>query len=112
MTPKLILVAAALGALVLPLLASAAEGETADLRHLTAMLVTRASDDAFDQIDTKQDGFIDRLEASRYERVVAAFERIDRDGDGRISREEWSTATAGLLSLTFLRLGGAEDENP
>lgn len=112
MTLKLILVALMHAGLLLPLLASAAEAATADMRHLTTMLMTRASDDAFDLLDSKQDGFVDRLEASRSARVETEFDTIDSDGDGRISREEWSNAMARLLSLTFLQLRRTEDENP
>ncbi|HRP76719.1 MAG TPA: EF-hand domain-containing protein [Rhodocyclaceae bacterium] len=108
MTPKLILVAAMLAGLVLPLLSNAA----ADLRHLTAMLMIQAGDDTFDQLDTKRDGYIDRLEAFQCAWVEADFDRIDSDGDGRISREEWLNATSRLLSLTFLQLRRTEDENP
>ncbi len=112
MTPKLILVTAMLTGPAIPLPATAADEAKADLRHLTTLLRIQASDDAFEALDIKQDGFIDRLEASRSEWVEIEFDRIDTDGDGRISREEWLNATVTLRSLAFLQIRRTENENP
>jgi Ca2+-binding EF-hand superfamily protein len=40
------------------------------------------------QLDRNNDGTIDRSEAEAHPKLLEHFERIDRDGDGRLSRQE------------------------
>ena len=52
-------------------------------------------------LDRNHDGAIDRSEAAAHPRLAAHFDRMDRDGDGKIERGEQSqvlsTSLSGLL---------------
>ncbi len=39
-------------------------------------------------IDVNNDGFIDRAEAGRHERLAGKFDQLDKNGDGRLSADE------------------------
>lgn len=90
MKPKLLAVAAIVAGVALPFAASTAEAVPPDMRHILVLLLAQGDDEAFAQLDNKQDGHIDRLEAAQNRRVETCFDRIDADGDGRISPEEWA----------------------
>ncbi|HRP97865.1 MAG TPA: hypothetical protein PL143_16620 [Rhodocyclaceae bacterium] len=62
---------------------------TVELRHIATMLLVQAADEALAALDANRDGCIDRDEAGEVPDVLAGFDRIDRDGDGRISPAEW-----------------------
>jgi hypothetical protein len=76
--------------LALPPTTSAEGSLTVELRHIAALLLVQAADDAFAALDANRDGHIDRDEAGEFPGVLADFDRIDRDGDGRISPAEWA----------------------
>ena len=44
----------------------------------------------FDLVDGNRDGYIDRREASAVPGLVASFDKMDRDGDGRLDRVEYA----------------------
>lgn len=58
---------------------------------LSLASVTAAPDVDFDEHDQDENGYLDNTEWSDADTAVE-FERTDRDGDGRISREEAATA--------------------
>lgn len=76
--------------LTLPPTTSAEGSLTVELRHIATMLLVQAADEAFAALDANRDGYIDRDEAGEAPDVFADFDRIDRDGDGRISPAEWA----------------------
>jgi Ca2+-binding EF-hand superfamily protein len=45
--------------------------------------------EAFGMLDTNRDGWISRQEAAANGVVTANFDEVDRDSDGRLSREEF-----------------------
>ena len=49
----------------------------------------------FTRIDTDRDGRISQAEAQRFPRLAEHFSKLDVNGDGYISKEEWSAAAVG-----------------
>ena len=49
-------------------------------------------DAAFDRADTNKDGKLDRKEAENLPAIAERFEKLDVDGDGFVSRDEFSKA--------------------
>jgi EF hand len=68
---------------------------------------------AFDKLDRNDDGFVDsndaprrrRAQAQGGERLAALREQLDKDGDGRVSREEFANGPM----LMFDRADGNHD---
>ena len=46
-------------------------------------------DSAFDQLDINQDGYLTKNEVMGDPGVAQNFSKIDKDGDGKISIDEW-----------------------
>lgn len=88
MKPKLVVAAVAVG-FSLSFMVSAADAATQEIRHIAMMLVAQAANEAFARVDEDRDGRIDRQEAARDPKIEAVFDRIDTDGNGLISPEEW-----------------------
>lgn len=50
---------------------------------------------SFDQLDADKNGKLSKSELGADEAVGLEFSKIDRDGDGTISRDEWNAHWAG-----------------
>ncbi len=74
---KIRMLAAATAAMLISLGAHAAPQEGGSRQNARAM-----------QLDTNGDGVVDRAEAAQSPRLARHFERLDRDGDGRLTADE------------------------
>ena len=50
----------------------------------------KSADQKFDRLDANQDSAISQTEASKDEKLVATFASVDADGDGQLSRKEFT----------------------
>jgi Ca2+-binding EF-hand superfamily protein len=57
----------------------------------------RVAPPAFEAIDANQDGAISRDEASRVPALSEGFDAMDADGDGRVSLQEYTAAMSGSV---------------
>lgn len=51
---------------------------------------SKSADQKFDQLDADQDRSISKTEASQDENLAATFASVDADGDGELSRTEFT----------------------
>ena len=51
----------------------------------------------FDRLDVDRDGWLSESEVQAHPQHVAPFPVIDRDGDGRLSSDEWRRRKEGLV---------------
>jgi len=57
--------------------------------HAAEPLPPQDRPEAFQRLDTDKDGFLSRKEAAAQPEVAANFDKADRNGDGRLSLEEF-----------------------
>ncbi len=50
----------------------------------------KSSDQKFDRLDSNQDSAISQTEAAKDENLAATFASVDADGDGQLSRTEFT----------------------
>ena len=53
-----------------------------------------SADQKFDQLDSNQDRSLSKSEAAQDETIAATFASIDADGDGKVSRSEFTAHLA------------------
>jgi len=53
------------------------------------------NDAAFDELDLNKDGYLTKEEVAGNPTVAQDFARLDKDGDGRISLDEWKMGEQG-----------------
>jgi serine/threonine protein kinase len=56
----------------------------------------RKSEQDFRSADANSDGYLDRIEMERFPGMAKAFQRVDADGDGRVSRAEFLRARSAM----------------
>lgn len=59
-----------------------------------------ASRALFDRLDKNRDGFLTGSELTSQEALTANWISVDRDGDGRISRSEFTAIDSGEVAAT------------
>lgn len=59
-----------------------------------------ASRALFDRLDKNRDGFLTGGELTSQEALTANWISVDRDGDGRIARSEFTSVEAGEVATT------------
>ncbi len=69
---------------------------------------SKSADQKFDKLDANQDSAISKSEASEDENLAATFASVDADGDGQLSRTEF---TAHLAQSESQGMGDSMDES-
>ena len=67
---------------------------TVTLLQLMVSISARAEEDTMQRLDQDLDGLISIKEAVADPRILASFGKIDRDGDGKLSKHELKMAEA------------------